>query len=493
MDYILALDQGTSSSKAAIFDQKGLVLGLGQVEYDNIFPQDGWVEQNPDVLWDTILAAASEAISQSQIQYNQLSCIGITNQRETILVWERSTGKCLYNAIIWQDRRTSARCEEIKKLEISNTIKKATGLLIDPYFSATKVQWILDEVEGARAAAKAGDLCFGTVDTYLIWRLTGGSSHLTDATNASRTLLYDINASAWSNELTTFFDIPVSMLPGVCDSAGYFGNALPEFFGKTLPITGVAGDQQAALFGQACFQPGMAKITFGTGCFAMVNTGNERVNSNHNLLTTIAYQINGESVYALEGSIFVAGAAIKWLRDQMRFIETAAETEKVAIMNNGDAKGVVLVPAFTGLGAPYWSADARGLISGMTLDTSTEDIIIATLQSIGFQTADLIEAILSDGATIAEVRVDGGMVSNSWLCQYISDILGIEVRRPVDTETTILGAAMLAALGHGLQAGLHDISEVWNLETVFSPQMVDEERESALERWHEALRRTLLD
>ena len=492
MTYILALDQGTSSSKATIFDRNGLALGRGQVEYDNIFPSDGWVEQAPEVLWDTSLAAVREALRVTGLQGLDLTCIGIANQRETALVWDRQTGECVYNAIIWQDRRTADRCEELKTREISEIINSVTGLLIDPYFSATKVQWILENIPGVRERAESGDLCFGTVDTYLIWKLTKGASHVTDATNASRTLLYDIDSLMWSDQLLDFFGIPQSMLPTVHDSSALFGHVSPEFFGKEIPITGVAGDQQAALIGQACFLPGMTKITYGTGCFAMVNTGNNRLKSNHNLLTTIAYQLAGQPIYALEGSIFSAGVAVKWLRDNLGLIKTVEETEAIAQKTDDGVKGVVVVPAFTGLGAPYWAPDSRALIAGLTLDTTANDIVTATLQSIGFQTVDLIDAILADEAIVSELRVDGGMASNSWFCQFLSDILSLPVERPVDTETTILGAAMLAALGSGLISELDEISERWSSDTSYRPKMTVARRDSMLGSWRSAVKRALL-
>ena len=492
MTYILALDQGTSSSKATIFDRNGLALGRGQVEYDNIFPSDGWVEQAPEVLWDTSLAAVREALRVTGLQGLDLTCIGIANQRETALVWDRQTGECVYNAIIWQDRRTADRCEELKTREISEIINSVTGLLIDPYFSATKVQWILENIPGVRERAESGDLCFGTVDTYLIWKLTKGASHVTDATNASRTLLYDIDSLMWSDQLLDFFGIPQSMLPTVHDSSALFGHVSPEFFGKEIPITGVAGDQQAALIGQACFLPGMTKITYGTGCFAMVNTGNNRLKSNHNLLTTIAYQLAGQPIYALEGSIFSAGVAVKWLRDNLGLIKTVEETEAIAQKTDDGVKGVVVVPAFTGLGAPYWAPDSRALIAGLTLDTTANDIVTATLQSIGFQTVDLIDAILADEAIVSELRVDGGMASNSWFCQFLSDILSLPVERPVDTETTILGAAMLAALGSGLISELDEISERWSSDTSYRPTMTIAKRDFMLGSWRSAVKRALL-
>ena len=492
MTYILALDQGTSSSKATIFDRNGLALGRGQVEYDNIFPSDGWVEQAPEVLWDTSLAAVREALRVTGLQGLDLTCIGIANQRETALVWDRQTGECVYNAIIWQDRRTADRCEELKTREIAEIINSVTGLLIDPYFSATKVQWILENIPGVRERAESGDLCFGTVDTYLIWKLTKGASHVTDATNASRTLLYDIDSLMWSDQLLDFFGIPQSMLPTVHDSSALFGHVSREFFGKEIPITGVAGDQQAALIGQACFLPGMTKITYGTGCFAMVNTGNNRLKSNHNLLTTIAYQLAGQPIYALEGSIFSAGVAVKWLRDNLGLIKTVEETEAIAQKTDDGVKGVVVVPAFTGLGAPYWAPDSRALIAGLTLDTTTNDIVTATLQSIGFQTVDLIDAILADEAIVSELRVDGGMASNSWFCQFLSDILSLPVERPVDTETTILGAAMLAALGSGLVSELDEISERWSSDTSYRPTMTIAKRDFMLGSWRSAVKRALL-
>ena len=492
MSHILALDQGTSSSKAMVFNLTGRILGSAQHEFDMIFPADGWVEQDPEVLWRTTLLAAREALAAASLGATDVAAIGITNQRETTLVWDRETGHCLHNAIVWQDRRTSQRCEEIRAAGMQQEIARTTGLLIDPYFSATKLAWLLDNVDGLRAKAEAGALCFGTVDTFLVWRLTKGNVHATDASNASRTLLYDIEQHAWSDSLLDYFNIPRSMLPEVLDSAADYGVADPEWLGAAVPIAGVAGDQQSALIGQACFAPGMTKSTYGTGCFAMVNTGRELLRSNQQLLSTVAYQLDGEATYALEGSIFSAGIAVKWLRDEMSLVVSAEQTEAAALRSGGDTGGVFLVPAFTGLGAPHWSADARGLIAGLTLATNRDQLITATLQSVGFQTQDLIDAMAGDGARVAQLRIDGGMVANDWLCQFLADILGMPIERPDITETTALGAAILAALGVGEVSDLDAAAKLWVSERIFQPAMTPTRRAELMGGWREAVARTLL-
>lgn len=492
MSHIMALDQGTSSSKAIIFNLTGRVLGTAQHEFDTVFPDDGWVEQDPEVLWRTTLLAGREALVNAGLKGEDIAAIGITNQRETTLVWDRDTGQCLHNAIVWQDRRTADRCDLMRIDGLAETVADTTGLVIDPYFSGTKLAWLLDNVDGLRAKAEAGNVAFGTVDTFLVWRLTKGQHHATDATNASRTLLFDIGSQSWSERLINYFNVPASLLPDVRDSAAHFGVADPEWFGAPIPITGIAGDQQAALIGQGCFQPGMAKSTYGTGCFAMINTGRDRVASQQQLLTTVAYRLGGKTTYALEGSIFSAGVAVKWLRDQLGLVVDAADTQGAAHRCGGDSGGVYLVPAFTGLGAPHWSPDSRGLIAGLTLATNRDQLITATLQSVAFQSQELIAAMAEDGAPIGNLRVDGGMVVNEWLCQFLADVLNLPVERPEITETTALGAATLAALGAGMVEDLDAATQLWNLDREFQPAMPALVREELLLGWRQAVERALL-
>ncbi len=491
MSHILAIDQGTSSSRVIIFDAQGRQLAAVAHEFDMRFPADGWVEQDPEVLWRTSLIAGRDALDKAGLTGADIAAIGITNQRETTLVWDRNTGKTLHPAIVWQDRRTADRCADMRADGMEQDVARRTGLVIDPYFSGSKLAWLLEQVPEAARLAERGDLCFGTVDSYLIWRLTKGGAHVTDATNASRTMLYDIREQAWSAPLLDYFGIPASVLPQVRDSAGEFGVADPEWFGAPIPILGVAGDQQAALIGQACFEPGMVKSTYGTGCFLMTNTGTEPVLSSQQLLTTIAYQLDGQATYALEGSIFSAGVAVKWLRDQLGLITEAHETEAAARRTGGDAGGVYLVPAFTGLGAPHWAPDARGLLCGMTLDTRRDHLITATLASVAYQTVELVEAIGKDGADVGRLRVDGGMVVNDWLCQFLADMIDRPVERPVNVETTALGAAVLAALGGSLVADLATAGRMWGLEQEFLPAMGPSRREQLLTGWRTAVERSL--
>ncbi|MDH3643859.1 MAG: glycerol kinase GlpK [Gammaproteobacteria bacterium] len=491
MSHILALDQGTSSSKAFIFNLTGRVVGSAQHEFDTTFPADGWVEQDPEVLWRTTLLAGREALTDAGLKGEDIAAIGITNQRETTLVWDRETGQCLHSAIVWQDRRTADRCDLMRMDGMEETIASTTGLLIDPFFSGTKLAWLLDNVDGLRARAEAGRVAFGTVDTFLIWRLTKGAHHATDATNASRTLLFDIGSQCWSNRLTNYFNVPTNLLPEVRDCAANFGVADSEWFGAPIPIFGVAGDQQAALIGQGCFRPGMAKSTYGTGCFAMINTGPEQVRSSQRLLTTVAYRLDGRTTYALEGSIFSAGVAVKWLRDQLGLVVDAADTEAAAHRTGGDSGGVYVVPAFTGLGAPHWAPAARGLIAGLTLATNRDQLITATLQSVAYQSQELIAAMAEDGARMANLRVDGGMVVNEWLCQFLADVLNLPVERPEITETTALGAATLAALGAGLVPDLDAATQLWNLDREYLPKMAPLRREELLLGWREAVDRAL--
>ncbi|MFM8354026.1 MAG: glycerol kinase GlpK [Gammaproteobacteria bacterium] len=488
---LLAIDQGTSSSRAIVFDTDGSVRGVGQQPFDMIFPADGWVEQDPEVLWDTTMRAIRQALAAAGVEASALTAIGITNQRETTLVWERATGRCVHNAIVWQDRRTAGRCQAMRSDGIAELVSRQTGLVIDPYFSATKLAWLLDKVPGLRARAMGGELCFGTVDSFLIWRLTGGRVHATDATNASRTLLFDIGQQAWSPELLAYFDIPPGLLPDVRDSAGDFGVTQAHWFGAEVPIRGVAGDQQAALIGQACIHPGMSKSTYGTGCFVMTNTGAAQLASTQSLLSTVGYRLGGTVTYALEGSIFSGGIAVKWLRDRLGLIASAAETETIARRTGPDTQGVYLVPAFTGLGAPHWQPDARGVLTGLTLDSGRDQIVTATLASVGYQTADLLAAMAADGAPVTRLRVDGGMVVNDWLCQFLADVLNCPVERPQTTETTALGAALLAAVGAGLASDLVGATRMWRLDREFEPALAPELRTRLLDGWRRAVLRAL--
>ncbi len=492
MSHIMAIDQGTSSTRAIIFDLNGRILGMGQRPFDMVFPADGWIEQAPEVLWQTTLEAGREAVANAGLSAADIDALGITNQRETTLVWDRQTGECLHNAIVWQDRRTAEQCENMRTDGMQQSVARITGLVVDPYFSGTKLAWLLENIAGLKKRAESGELCFGTVDSFLIWRLTKGRRHVTDASNAARTMLFDIGTQRWSDELLAYLDIPATLLPVVLDCAADFGIADAEWFGAPIPILGVAGDQQAALIGQGCLRPGMTKSTYGTGCFVIANTGKRQLVSQQQLLTTVGYRLAGETTYALEGSIFVAGAAIKWLRDNLGLIDDAAESGRAAVRTGGDSGGVYVVPAFTGLGAPHWAPQARGLFMGLTLDTSRDQIVTATLQSVAFQTAELISAMEQDGAAVERLRIDGGMVTNNWLCQFLADVLDLVVERPVITETTALGAAMLAAVGCGLVASLADATALWSLEKEFSPRMPAERRTALLAGWQRAVARTLL-
>lgn len=496
----MALDQGTSSSRAIIYRHQAKgdthVVALAQHTFEMHFPADGWVEQDPEALWQTTLAAGRDAIAQSGISAADISCIGITNQRETSLLWDRQTSACLYNAIVWQDRRTADHCEHMARDTVAGTpleqlLIERTGLVIDPYFSSTKLAWLLHNVTQARHRAEHGELCFGTVDSFLIWRLTNGGAHVTDATNASRTQLFDIHKQQWCPELLNYFEIPSAVLPQVCDSAGLFGIADAQWFGAEIPITGVAGDQQSALVGQGCFAEGMTKSTYGTGCFLMANTGSKALRSDEKLLTTVAYRLNGKPTYALEGSIFVAGIAIKWLRDKMQLIDAPEDTQAAFERTGGDAAGVYVVPAFTGLGAPYWQPGVRGLITGLTLDSDRDHILTAFLQSVVFQSQALLAAMGNDGATVQRLRVDGGMVVNDALCQFLADVLNVPVDRPKDAETTALGAAILAGLGHGLYASLDDAASAWHAQHEFVPNMDEVRRRSLLTGYQRALAQAL--
>ena len=481
-DKIISIDQGTSSTRSVLYNNKGQFIDAVQIEFEQIFPDDGWVEHNPEIIWETVLSSLKSLAHKNKIDSSELASIGITNQRETKVQRNKRTGKPIHNAIVWQDRRTATYCESLKQHE--ELIRKKTGLTIDPYFSATKINWLLENVKGAREDAKKGDLLFGTIDSYLIWKLTDGNSHKTDITNASRTMLFNIKEEKWDNDLLDLFDIPVNLLPTVCENASDFGST--KVLGGQINIGGVAGDQQAALIGQCCFNPGEVKSTYGTGCFMIVNTGDKVVYSTNKLLTTIGYKINGETSFALEGSIFVAGSAVQWLRDGLGMFKDSSETETLS-MNASKSSKVLVVPALTGLGAPYWDADARGAIFGLTRDTGREEITKATLESIVFQSKDLLEAMKKDKASFQKLMIDGGMVVNDWFCQKLSNILEVEVIRPKIIETTSLGAAFLAGLNAGVFEDLNSLRDSKEVERTFSP----EEDENRYLEWKEAVAKIL--
>lgn len=487
--YLLAIDQGTTSSRAILFNREGQVEAIAQQEFAQHFPDDGWIEHDPEDIWESVVATCREVLDNAQIDATQVAGVGITNQRETTLLWDRLTGKPLYNAIVWQDRRTSERCQTLREDGYTDTVQAKTGLLIDPYFSATKLAWLLENVDGARERAERGELAFGTVDSFLIWRLTGGKQHVTDATNASRTALFNIHTQEWDTELLELFDIPANLLPEVKDSSDDFGFVEANWLGAELPIAGVAGDQQAALVGQACFRPGMGKSTYGTGCFMIVNTGEKPSLSRNRLLTTIGYRLNGKPTYAMEGSIFVAGATVQWLRDGLNLFADAAETEALA-KETRYGHSVYLVPAFTGLGAPHWDPKARGAIFGLTRDTGIAEIVAAGLQAVCYQTRDLQHCMNDDmDATPSKLRVDGGMVKNSWLMQFLADMLDVEVDRPTILETTALGAAYLAGLRLGWYQSLDEIEQLWRCERSFMPSMDDATRDKLYQGWLDAVSR----
>lgn len=484
--YILSIDQGTTSSRALLIDQNGNVLYSQQQEFTQYFPEDGWVEHDPKEIWQTTLNTAKDVLNHASRFPGKVVAIGITNQRETTVVWNRSTGEPIYNAIVWQDRRTAEFCRSLQGGNLTESVQDKTGLLLDPYFSATKLKWILDQVPGARASAEQGELAFGTIDTFLIWHLTGGKSHCTDASNASRTMLFNIRTHEWDSELLELFSIPANCLPQVMDCAADFGVTDSAVLGVALPICGVAGDQQAALIGQACFEPGMVKSTYGTGCFLVINTGTELVRSKHKMLATIGYRLNGQTHYAMEGSIFVAGAAMQWLRDGLKLFTDAAESAELA-ESLDDNRGVYMVPALTGLGAPHWLPNARGAIFGMTRDTGRAQLTRAALESVAYQSADLLGAIQSDGGQMSRLRVDGGMANNNWFCQFLSDMLNLSIDRPTNTETTALGAAYLAGLQSGVFTSLESISNTWQTERRFEPNMDDARRNQLMTRWQTAV------
>lgn len=493
MTYILAIDQGTTSTRAIIFDGEMAVVASEQQEFTQHFPQSGWVEHDPRDLWDTTLATCHGAMKRAGVTAPQVEAIGITNQRETVVVWDKQSGEPIYNAVVWQDRRTSDHCRILRDAGHEAMITARTGLLVDPYFSGTKLKWILDNVEGARDRAAKGELLFGTVDSFLIWKLTGGAVHATDATNAARTMLYDIREGRWSTTIGNLLDIPMQMLPEVKDCAADFGSTATGIFGAPIPICGVAGDQQAATVGQACFKPGMMKSTYGTGCFALLNTGDTPVVSKNRLLTTIAYQLNGKPTYALEGSIFVAGAVVQWLRDGLHIIDDATETQ--ALAEKADPhQDVVLVPAFVGLGAPYWNSECRGAAFGLTRATGPAELARAALESVGYQTRDLLDAMSADwqaGGVQPTLRVDGGMSASDWAMQFLSDIIGGPVDRPKIRETTALGVAWLAGMHVGLYPDQETFAAGWDCETQFVPTMDEAKRQNKYESWKRAVQATL--
>ncbi|NSX55155.1 glycerol kinase GlpK [Parasulfitobacter algicola] len=491
MTHILAIDQGTTSSRAIVFDDKMQIKATAQEEFPQHFPASGWVEHDPSDIWSTTAGTCRAAIEKAGIRAADIAAIGITNQRETTVIWDRETGQPIHNAIVWQDRRTARFCEDLRAEGFEAEITKRTGLLADPYFSGTKVRYILQTVDGALDKAKAGKLAFGTVDSFLIWKLTGGSRHVTDATNAARTMLYNIHDGQWDQTICDRFDIPMSMLPEVQDCAAEFGMARADLFGKEIPILGVAGDQQAATIGQACFEPGMMKSTYGTGCFALLNTGDTAVTSENRLLTTIAYQLNGKPTYALEGSIFIAGAVVQWLRDGLKMIREASETQPLAEAAD-TGQPLYLVPAFTGLGAPYWDADCRGAIFGLTRGSGPAEFARAALESVGYQTRDLLEAMTADwSGTAATLRVDGGMSASDWTMQFLADIIGAPVDRPKVLETTALGAAWLAGMKAGLYPDQKGFSDTWALDRRFEAAMDEDTRYAKYAGWKDAVRRTL--
>ena len=485
--YILALDQGTTSSRSILFDKAGTVIAVAQKEFTQIFPQPGWVEHDPEEIWQTQLATAKEVIAEAKIAATDIAAIGITNQRETTVVWNRDTGKPIYNAIVWQDRRTASFCDELKAKGFDKIIQQKTGLVTDAYFSGTKVKWILDNVAGAREQAIKGELCFGTIDTWLLWKLTNGIVHATDVSNASRTMLCNIETCQWDGELEKLLDVPGNILPQIRSSSEVYGSTTLLDDATEIPIAGIAGDQQAALFGQLCTQPGMVKNTYGTGCFMLMNTGEKMITSNNNLLTTVAWKINGITQYALEGSVFIAGAVVQWLRDGLGIIKTSADVEALAMQVN-TTDGVYVVPAFAGLGAPYWNQHARGTITGLTRGSTAAHIARAAVESIAYQTMDVLKAMEADsGNSIKELRVDGGATKNDLLMQFQSDVLDTKVIRPTITETTALGAAYLAGLAVGFWKSIDELQQQWQIEKIFSSAITNESRNELTKGWHKAV------
>lgn len=486
--YILALDQGTTSSRAVVFDQKGTIISVAQKEFTQIFPKPGWVEHDPDEIWSTQAGMAAEAVSKKGLKASQMAAIGITNQRETVVVWDRNTSEPIYNAIVWQDKRTADYCDELKKEGKSQMIREKTGLVIDSYFSGTKVKWILDNVEGAREKAEAGDLIMGTIDSWLIWKMTDGRLHITDVTNACRSMLFNINTMDWDDDLLELLTIPKSMLPEVKQSSEVYGHTTPNLFATPIPIAGIAGDQQAALFGQMCTKKGMVKNTYGTGCFMLMNIGEKPIVSDNNLLTTVAWKINGKTQYALEGSIFIAGAVVQWLRDSLNFIKTSAEVEKLA-SSVDSSEGVVFVPAFAGLGAPHWNQKAQGTIFGLTRGSTDAHIARAALESIAYQTMDILKAMEADsGISIKELRVDGGATVNDMLMQFQADVLNTVTVRPKIVETTVMGAAYLAGLAVGYWESPEEIQDIWQTDVHFNPTQERETINEGIKRWYKAIK-----
>ena len=485
--FVLAIDQGTTSSRAMLFDRDGRIRGVAQQEFPQYYPQPGWVEHDAGEIWDSVLQVIRAVLSEAGVPASHIAAIGITNQRETTVVWDRHTGEPIYRAIVWQSRQTADICEAIKQAGLEATIRAKTGLVVDAYFSASKIQWLLDHVPGARQKAENGDLLFGTIDTWLVWKLSGGRAHVTDYSNASRTLLYNIHELRWDRELLRMFKVPASMLPDVCASSGVVAETDPALFGAAIPIAGIAGDQQAALFGQSCFEAGMAKNTYGTGCFMLLNTGSHAVESRNGLLTTIAWGMDGRVEYALEGSIFIAGAAVQWLRDELAILNHAAESESLA-QQLSSSEGVYLVPAFVGLGAPYWDSEVRGAFFGLTRGTRREHFVRAALESMAYQTRDVLSAMQDDsGLELKALRVDGGAAANNFLMQFQADILGVPVQRPEVHETTALGAAYLAGLAVGFWQDQQQISENWAMNRRFVPQMPETEREALYAGWRRAI------
>ena len=488
MSHVLAIDQGTTSTRALVVDQRGRPVAQAQRELPQIFPRPGWVEHDPEEIWAATLDVIGRALASAGIEARALTAIGITNQRETTVVWERATGRPIHNAIVWQDRRTTEQCEALAARGLGATVAAKTGLVIDPYFSATKLAWLLDRVDGARAAAKRGALAFGTIDSWLAWKLSGGA-HVTDATNAARTMLFDIHRQDWDDELLALFDLPRALLPTVVDCAGRAADTHVDVLGAAIPIAGMAGDQQAATVGQMCFTPGAIKSTYGTGCFMLLNTGGQAIGSRNRLLTTVAYRLDGRTTYAMEGAIFVAGAAIQWLRDGLRLLQSAGESAALAQAADPAAQ-VYLVPAFTGLGAPYWDARARGAIFGLTRDTGIAELVRAALEAVCFQTRDLVDAMAADGAAPpVALRVDGGLTVNDWAMQFLADMLRVPVERPVVTETTAMGAAYLAGMATGVFPGLDGLPAFWQRDRRFEPAMSDDERDTRYAGWRDAVRR----
>ncbi len=486
--YLLAIDQGTSSSRAVIYDHEASVIASAQQEFPQIYPKPGWVEHDPEAIWASVTAVTGEAMQNAAAGAADVSAIGITNQRETTVIWDRNSGECVYNAIVWQDRRTADYCQKLRQDGRENEVMEKTGLRLDPYFSGTKIAWILDNVDGVRQRAEKGELAFGTIDSFLLWRLTGGRVHATDATNASRTLLFNLHTQDWDDELLEMLSVPRELLPDVRDCATDFGIATDACLGGEVPVYGIAGDQQAALIGQAGFDYGMTKCTFGTGCFVVANTGDAALHSDNQLLTTVAMRIDDEVTYGLEGSVFVAGSAMQWLRDELGIISTAPESEAVA-RRTGVVEDVRVVPAFAGLGAPYWDPDARGAILGLTRGSGSDEIVTATLQSVAYQTRDLVDAMAEDGIRPSVIRVDGGMVANAWFLQFLADMLDLPVERPTNVESTVLGAAYLAAYQLGLVASASQLSSLWQRDVLFQPAMAAGQRERLLEGWRDAVNR----